>query len=71
MKKLEIEPEARSKTKKLRVGDAVLCRILNHTAPKTEVLHRHYVGLDGLDVCDALFQIQAELQRPMSNKSSL
>ncbi len=30
---------------RLGLGDAVLRRILNHTAPKTDVLHRHYVGL--------------------------
>jgi len=44
-----------------------LRRILNHTAPKTDVLNRHYVGLGGLDVCDALAQVQAELQRLMSH----
>ncbi len=35
---------------KLELGDAVLRRILNHTAPKTDVLHRHYVGLNEGDV---------------------
>lgn len=30
---------------KLGLSSAVLRRILNHTAPKTDVLHRHYVGL--------------------------
>lgn len=30
---------------KLGGSSAVLRRILNHTAPKTDVLHRHYVGL--------------------------
>lgn len=30
---------------KLGLGDAVLRRILNHIAPKTDVLNRHYVGL--------------------------
>lgn len=52
---------------KLGVGDAVLRRILNHTAPKTDVLHRHYVGLGGVDVCEALVEIQTELRRLMIN----
>ena len=46
---------------KLGVGDVVLRRILNHTAPKTDVLNRHYVGLGGVDVTEALEQIQSEL----------
>ena len=46
---------------KLGLGDAVLRRILNHTAPKTDVLHRHYVGLDETDVAGALVHIQAVL----------
>jgi hypothetical protein len=43
---------------KLGLGDAVLRRILNHTAPKSDVLHRHYVGLNSGDVAGALVQIQ-------------
>ena len=39
---------------KLGLGDAVLRRILNHTAPMTDVLHRHYVGLSDGDVADGL-----------------
>ena len=46
---------------KLGLGDAVLRRILNHTAPKTDVLHRHYVGLNESDVAKALEQIQGTL----------
>ena len=46
---------------KLGLGDAVLSRILNHTAPKTDVLHRHYVGLNESDVADGLRKIQATL----------
>jgi hypothetical protein len=42
----------------LKVGDAVLRRILNHTAPKTDVLHRHYVGLDEGDVLGGLVALQ-------------
>ena len=46
---------------KLGLGDAVLRRILNHTAPKTDVLHRHYVGLNDGDVADGLVRIQEAL----------
>ena len=46
---------------KLGLGDAVLRRILNHTAPKTDVLNRHYVGLTGDDVREGLERIQAEI----------
>ncbi|WP_342617109.1 hypothetical protein [Rhodoferax sp. GW822-FHT02A01] len=46
---------------KLGLGDAVLRRILNHTAPKTDVLHRHYVGLNEGDVAGALKLIQEAL----------
>jgi hypothetical protein len=33
-------------------------RILNHTAPNTDVLNRHYVGLNEGDVLDGLVAIQ-------------
>ena len=46
---------------RLKVGDAVLRRILNHTAPKSDVLHKHYVSLDVEDVRPALVMIQREL----------
>jgi hypothetical protein len=46
---------------KLGLGDAVLRRILNHTAPNTDVLHRHCVGLNDGDVESALVQIQMNL----------
>jgi integrase len=46
---------------KLGLGDAVLRRILNHTAPKTDVLHRHYVGLNEGDVLAGLVAIQEAL----------
>jgi hypothetical protein len=48
---------------KLGVSDAVLRRMLNHTAPKTDVLNRHYVGLTDKDVMNALVTIQKELNR--------
>ena len=50
---------------KLGVSDAVLRRILNHTAPRTDVLNRHYVGLTSADVFDGLLRIQAELNMLM------
>lgn len=46
---------------KLGLGDAVLRRILNHTAPKGDVLHRHYVGLNVGDVTAGLINIQVTL----------
>jgi integrase len=46
---------------KLGLGDAVLRRILNHTAPKTDVLHRHYVGLNEADVMVGMVKIQDAL----------
>jgi integrase len=46
---------------KLGISDAVLRRILNHTAPKTDVLNRHYVGLTSSDVSEGLQRIQEEL----------
>jgi hypothetical protein len=46
---------------KLGLGDALLRRILNHTAPKADVLHRHYVGLSEADVAGAFVGIQEAL----------
>lgn len=46
---------------KLGLGDAVLRRILNHTAPKTDILNRHYVGLSDRDVRDGLQHIQVKM----------
>lgn len=43
---------------KLGLSSAVLRRILNHTAPKSDVLHRHYVSLNEADVAGAMVQIQ-------------
>lgn len=50
---------------KLGVGDAVLRRILNHIAPKTDVLNRHYVGLTSEDVLEGLQRIQIEMDALM------
>ena len=46
---------------KLGISDAVLRRIPNHTAPRTDVLHRHNVGLSDGDVAVALAKILTEL----------
>lgn len=48
---------------RLGLSSAVMRRILNHTAPKTDVLHRHYVGLGIADVADGLTRIQCEMGR--------
>ncbi|GAB3189925.1 hypothetical protein GCM10027292_23010 [Hydrogenophaga aquatica] len=48
---------------RLGLGDAVLRRILNHTPPKSDVLHRHYVSLGLADIREPLGLIQAELGR--------
>ena len=47
---------------KLAISDAVLRRILNHIAPKADVLNRHYVGLGSDDVRDGLERIQVEME---------
>jgi len=39
----------------------VLRRILNHTTPKSDTLHKHYVSLAIEDVRPALVMIQNEL----------
>lgn len=46
---------------RIGLSSAVMRRILNHTAPKTDVLHRHYVGLGVADVVDGLERIQTEM----------
>ena len=46
---------------KLDLSSAVLRRVLNHTAPKSDVLHRHYVSLNESDVAGAMVQIQDTL----------
>lgn len=54
---------------KLGLGDAVIRRILNHTAPKSDVLHRHYVGLGGGDIAGALERIQGTLRDVLTRAS--
>lgn len=50
---------------RLGVGDAVLRRILNHTAKRSDVLHRHYVSLSAADIGKQLAAIQRELENLM------
>lgn len=51
---------------KLKFSDAVMRRILNHTPPKSDVLHSHYVQLANPDIKPALEAIQRELFRMMA-----
>jgi len=46
---------------KIGLSSAVMRRVLNHTPPKTDILHRHYVGFGVEDVRDGLEQIQAAM----------
>ncbi|MDO8715118.1 MAG: tyrosine-type recombinase/integrase [Polynucleobacter sp.] len=52
---------------KLGLSSAVLRRILNHTAPKSDVLHRHYIGLGAEDVAVPMVGIQDALVGMMRN----
>ena len=47
----------------------MLRRILNHTPPKADVLHRHYVSLGVEDLRTQLELIQAELLRLADSSS--
>lgn len=51
---------------KIGVSDAAMRRILNHTPPKTDILHRHYVELSCFDVRGELERVQAEVTAPLS-----
>ena len=55
---------------KLGLSSAVLRRILNHATPKTDVLHRHYVGLAVGNVLEPLVKIQDALVGLMEGRSS-
>ena len=52
---------------KLGLGDAVVRRILSHTAPKTNVLHRLYVGFNEAETAARLIQIQEGLVALLGN----
>lgn len=51
---------------RLGLGAAALRRILNHTPPKSDVLHRHYVSLGVEDIREPLGLIQTELHLLMT-----
>lgn len=55
---------------KLQVGNALMRRILNHTPPKSDVLHTHYVELSTGDIQQAMVDIQNELERLMQTADS-
>jgi integrase len=46
---------------RLQIGDALLRRILNHVAKKSDTLYRHYVSLSEDDIREPLERIQAAL----------
>jgi hypothetical protein len=48
-----------------RHGKAKSYRAVNHTAMKTDVLHRHYVGLNEADVAVAMLRIQEAMSKLM------
>jgi hypothetical protein len=52
---------------KLNFSNTILCRILNHTALKSDLLHRHHVRLNEADVAGALVQIQVALTGMMQS----
>lgn len=54
---------------RLAVGDAVLRRILNHTAKRSDTLHKHYISLDKEDIRKPLQAIQSELENLMSKSA--
>ena len=51
---------------RLKLTDSTLRRILNHTAPKSDVLHSTYVSLNVADIRPALAMIQTELAKLMT-----
>lgn len=51
---------------KLSLSDTTMRRILNHTAPKSDVLHKHYVSLEASDIAEPLHRIEAALMRLMN-----
>ena len=52
------------------LSSAVLRRILNHTPPKSDVLHRHYVSLGVSDVAAGMVQTQEALAALMTKFSN-
>ena len=50
---------------KLGFSDAILRRILNHVAKRSDTLYRHYVALSEADIAMPLAAIQARLDELM------
>lgn len=45
----------------LGFSDAIMRRILNHKAKRSDTLHRHYIRVSVADVCEPLIEIQRRL----------
>lgn len=54
---------------KLGFSDAIMRRILNHVAKRSDTLHRHYVALCEADVSAPLTAIQERLEQLMSTET--
>lgn len=54
----------------LDYSDAVMRRILNHKAKRSDTLHRHYIRLGSTDILDALAAIQQRLLNGMQETSA-
>jgi hypothetical protein len=53
---------------RLGYSDAILRRILNHRAKRSDTLHRHYVRVSAADIHDPLVAIQQKLLALMRNE---
>lgn len=53
---------------RLTIGDALLRRILNHTAKRSDVLYRHYVSTELSDIEQPLVLIQVALNKLMQQQ---
>jgi integrase len=56
---------------RLEFSDAVIRKILNHKAKKSDTLHRHYIMLSVSDVYEALMAIQRYLLSAMKKYSTI
>lgn len=56
---------------RLGVGDAVLRRLLNHTPPRGDVLHRHYVELKVEDIGAQLVLVQDHLAQLLQHPGDI
>lgn len=53
---------------KLNFSDAIMRRILNHVAKRSDTLHRHYISLSETDIAISLTAIQERLEELMSTE---